>query len=609
MKPKSSFQRRLFGVLTILLIIVAVLFIVGSLGLRGVLAKAIYARFEETLAAEVYKLDFQKLNVNPYTGYITILNAEIYPRDTARRQYDYINSRFHLKTRKLVLENVNLVKLLWGSKLDLDKIEIVEPDVAFTVADGRMVFFPFREERSDSLNAEDKRPLLSFVIKKLDLVDAHFHVINHDSTKEGDLQGINIVLEEITIQRETRRDKISYQHFDFSFDTLNATLTKSDLRDFHLQDFKLHVDSLYFEQTPDTVIYHFSDARTSGSHLDIQTADSIFNIALDSFHLHYIDKSIELNNVSYKPNKSDAAISRRYPYRKEVFNVVADSIHVKGMNFDSLMYGNKIQVDEILLDSVLGTIYKDLTKPFPPNHRPKYLAQQVQEYTMPVFIKHIKATHAHLVNREVKPDSGIGKVNINRGTLDIYNVTNMPTSEPLKIEADAYVENVAHAYLQLNFSYDKPQYRMQGNIKPFEIQDLNPFINSYSPVRVKKGMSDGISFTGTVYNTYASGTMKFLYHDLAFDLKPDENANLKTIIKGFVAKTIINNSNPPSPNLPVRVVQFHYDRDMRTGFILMLIKSVLDGVQETLLMSKENKQAYREKKADLKLKEKEGDRD
>ena len=588
-----------------MLIIVAVVFIVGSFGLRGILAKAIYARFEETLAAEVYKLDFQKLKVNPYTGYITILNAEIYPRDTARRQYNYINSRFHLKTRKLVLENVNLVKLLWGSKLDLDKIEIVEPDVTFTVADKRMVFFPFREERPDSLNAEGKRPLLSFVIKKLDLVDAHFHVINVDSTREGDLQGINLSFGEITIDREMQRDKIAYQYFDFSIDELDAKLKKSDLRDFHLKNFMLRVDSLYFEQTPDTVIYHFSDARTIGHDLDIQTADSLFYITLDSFHLQYSDKAIELHNVFYRPNRSVKAIAARFPYRKEVFNVVADSIHVKGMNFDSLMYASKIFIDEVLLDSVYCEIYKDLTKPFPPHHQPKYLGQQVKDYTLPVFIKNIKISHANLLNKEVTPDSSLGKVNITRGKLDINNITNLSTQDPLVIEADAYVENTAHANLQVNFSYDISQFSIKGNVKPFELQDLNPFINSYTPMRIKKGMSDGITFSGVVYRTYSAGTMKSLYHDLEFEMAPVEKVSLGTMIKGFVAKTIINNSNPPSPNLPTRVVQFHVDRDMRTGFIWIIVKSMLDGIQETFIMSKENKEVYREKKEVMKKREKE----
>lgn len=585
--------------------IVVVIAVAASFSLEGLLTKALNARFEKSLAAEVYELKFKKLDVNPFTGHMVIIEAEIFPRHPSRKQYSYINSQFSLTARKIVLQNVNLIKLIRGNEFDLDKIEILEPDIDFTISNHKLVFFPFREDPMDSLNMDLEQVRLSFVIKKLDLINAHFHIINQDSSREGDLKGINLSWSEITIQREQERDKIAYQHFDFSFDTLRASLKKSDLRDFQLHNFMIRVDSLYFEQTPDTVIYHFSDAITSGHHLDIQTADSIFNIALDSFYLHYKDRSMVLSNVSYKPNISEVAVQKSYPYRKEVFNVVADSIHVHGMNFDSLLHRNKIQVKEIILDSVSGAIYKDLTKPFPPNHQPKYLAQQVQEYTMGVLIEHIQVTNANLVNTEVKPEGGIGKVNINRGTLDINNVTNLHTSEPMKIEADAYVENTAHAYLELNFRYDYPQYSMKGSIQPFTIPRLNPFITSYAPIRIKEGTSDGITFSGIVYNRYSSGTMKCLYHNLAFELEPQEKPDLKTIIKGLLAKTIIDNSNPPSPNQPARVVKYYVDRDMRTGFILMLVKSVLEGVQETLIMSKDNKQIYKITKEVAKKQEKE----
>jgi hypothetical protein len=188
--------------------------------------------------------------------------------------------------------------------------------------------------------------------------------------------------------------------------------------------------------------------------------------------------------------------------------------------------------------------------------------------------------------------------------VDIYNITNLPTSETMKIEADAYVENIAHAYVQLNFSYDQPQYSIKANVKPFEIPGLNPFISSYSPVKINTGTSDGITFSGTVYERYSRGNMKWLYHDLVLEMAPADKVSLKTIIKGLLANTIINNSNPPSANQPAREVQVYVDRDMRTGFILMMVKSILEGVQETLVMSKDNKMVYREVKDEMKKKEK-----
>jgi hypothetical protein len=44
---------------------------------------------------------------------------------------------------------------------------------------------------------------------------------------------------------------------------------------------------------------------------------------------------------------------------------------------------------------------------------------------------------------------------------------------------------------------------------------------------------------------------------------------------------------------------------MNKAFVNLIIKSVLDGLKETIIMSKENKQTYREEKKELKKEKKE----
>ena len=180
----------------------------------------------------------------------------------------------------------------------------------------------------------------------------------------------------------------------------------------------------------------------------------------------------------------------------------------------------------------------------------------------------------------------------------------------LTIHADAYVENKAHAHLQMNFPYDSPKFSFSGKIDKFDLTDLNDLTNSYAPAFIKKGIADEITFSGTVFHTYSKGTMQFLYHDLVVDLELMDKAKWKSTILGFAANTYLNSSNPPSANVPPRVVEFYVERDMRKGFLSMLIKSVLDGVKETFIMDKKNRQAYqevkKEAKQDQKKKNKEG---
>ena len=68
----------------------------------------------------------------------------------------------------------------------------------------------------------------------------------------------------------------------------------------------------------------------------------------------------------------------------------------------------------------------------------------------------------------------------------------------------------------------------------------------------------------------------------------------------FRCKCLLEASNPGSTNLPPRIVQYQVERDMNKGFVNILVKSVLGGLKETMIMSKGNRQAYKADKKEAK---------
>jgi hypothetical protein len=52
----------------------------------------------------------------------------------------------------------------------------------------------------------------------------------------------------------------------------------------------------------------------------------------------------------------------------------------------------------------------------------------------------------------------VGVANINRATLEIHNITSLPSKDDLIINAEAYIENKARANLTMRFDYDKPYF-------------------------------------------------------------------------------------------------------------------------------------------------------
>jgi hypothetical protein len=165
----------------------------------------------------------------------------------------------------------------------------------------------------------------------------------------------------------------------------------------------------------------------------------------------------------------------------------------------------------------------------------------------------------------------------------------------MAINADAYLENKVHFTLSLGFSYLNPEFTMSARFDKFNLTDLNPIIQAYSPAKINGGIVDEISFSGTAYHTNSTGTMKFLYHDLNIDMElQKEKAKWMNSVVAFAANSLVASANP-APGEPARVVTFHADRDMNKAFVNLVIKSVLGGLKETVVMSKENRKVQQEK--------------
>jgi hypothetical protein len=317
---------------------------------------------------------------------------------------------------------------------------------------------------------------------------------------------------------------------------------------------------------------------------------------MKSFDLSYKDKSIELKDVSFKPNVSHAVIQRDYKFQHTEFSGSVGNLVLTGVNFDSLLYAEKLFIDRVELKNVQAEIFKDKTKPLDSARFPKYLGQTIRAIKMPFKISLVKATAVQLKNTERKPDSTYATIHVTRVAMEVKNITNLKPKDSLVATADAYLENKAHFKATLSFLYNSPQFLFRGKVDKFKLTDLNPLLQAYSPATIETGIADEIVFSGIAREREARGTMKFLCHDLQVDLKLKEKAKWKSTVLAFAANTAVNSSNPGRADLPPRIVKFKVDRDMNKGFINIILRSILNGVKETMIMNKANRKAYRKER-------------
>ena len=598
-KRKRPIRKTILWIVGILFVLICGVAVYLYNNLNRLLTNALVKSFNSNIISDVYELKFDDLSVDLLQGNIKVYNVELQPRQNPLRDYSYINSSFHLKTQKMRLENVQLVTLIKKNILSLDRIVITEPDVELKLNGKNYILFPLPDTTSSENKREtgNKKTLKSFSLKDFALINAAFHVTNAAKERDFTIRNLNITLSNLVIDQLPGKLILFNRHIDLSIGEFTGNLRNNALKYISFKDYKTTLDSVHIQQTRDTAIKRFVDFTTVLKGLDIQTADSIVHLAMESFDLSWRKKSIRLEGLSFKPNISDAAMQQRFKFQNTQFSGTVGTMSLSGVNFDSLLYSGKLLIDKIALDKLSVSLFKDHTKPIDITRFPQYLGQTVKAIPIPLLIKQVTVTNANLVNKERKLDGNMAIANINRATIDARNISSLSANNPLTINAVAYIENKAPVNLTLGFSYLAPQYSINGRIGKFNLQDLNKLLNYYAPAAaIKKGIVDEITFSGIVYRTNSNGTMKFLYHDLEVDLELHNKAEWKSSVLAFAANTYLNASNPPSEGVPFRVVEFKAERDMYKGFVNILIKSVLNGLKETLIMSKENRKAYKEVK-------------
>jgi len=565
------------------------------------LSEALITSFNTALAADVYELKFDNLRVNLFEKSIRVFNVSIEPREKPVRDYPYINSSFRLKTEKITLKNVDLTTLLKLNKLILERISITKPEIEVSLSGDRHILLPFRDSTAVTTKKKSsKKSIDTFLLDEFEFIDASFHITNPEKLREYTIDHFNISIADVRLSQEPGQYFTTIQHAKLSVGMFHGAIQRGMVSQLAFKNLNIGIDSLSLLLTLDTSQYHFQDSQANFNDLEIQTTDSLFHISLRSFNLSYTDQSIQLTEFSFKPNVSQEVLQKRFKFQHTDLSGSIGKLELRQVSFDSLIYARKLFIDEVKLSNVRASIFKDKTKPMDSTRRPAYLGQTVAAIRLPLLISHVQATDVELENTERKPDSTYAKVKITRGNLEMRNITNQSSKEKLMLMADAYVNGKVRFKAELNFSYVKPQFNFKGVVNKFALPDLNPLIQAYTPAKINQGTADEISFTGIADQTKATGTMKFLYHDLEVDLELQKQAKWKSAVIALAANTALHNSNPASSDLPPRLVKFQIERDMTKGFVNVMIKSILNGLKETMIMNKENRKAYQEKKKRLK---------
>jgi hypothetical protein len=244
-------------------------------------------------------------------------------------------------------------------------------------------------------------------------------------------------------------------------------------------------------------------------------------------------------------------------------------------------------------------LYKDKRKPFNKNKFPNYLAKQIFGIKLPIKIDIVEASDIDIHFSANQPNNLLSKIDIQIDDTKLSNVQNIEPDQELGLNAIGKIHNSVPFDIQLQFDYSKDVFSFKGNVYKSDLSTLKKPVRSFIPVEIKSGVLNSMKFSGHTSRTTSKGNMVFLYNNLNIEIQSNDKEKKKgfqNLVLSTAANTIMLSNNPVHADAPPRKVKFEVARDMNKGFINILIKSLLSGMKESLLPSKENRKQYKETK-------------
>lgn len=599
----NKISRKVFRMIILAVIVIIT---VGSFyfytNFNRLISDAIMRSFNGNVISDVYDLSFDRLNINIFTREVKIRHVVIAPKKIPLQPYPYINSSFVLKTNRIDLNGVDIYALLKQNRLQISTIEIEKPEIAVQLKGRNHVLFPFKagDKSSEAKMEQLKKFLDSYFLKELVLRDAALSMEDEHAGSSYKIGALNIFVSDIHLRQLAGVDSLTFRKADLGMTGLVIHAKTGGFKSMESKNYQLNVDSFAIQQRPDTVDFEVGNLTTRIQEWKLITADSTYLIGAQLVELSRSEKAVHITDAVLTPTVGHDEFNQQNKYQKELYSIAVKKVDLLDIAFGRLQFDRAVFIGQLNLDSADVLIYRDKTKQVDMKRFPEFPGQQLNSIGIPLTILRLKMTGSALEYQEKKVDGDLASVKIRGLHVNAQNISNQIPGSTLAAKADGYIENKIPFNLALAFSYTKPQFSFKGAIKPFELKDLNRVIEAFAPTSVKTGFVDAINFSGNGYPRVASGDMEFLYHDLGLIVDLKKYSKFQNSLISFAANSYLNSSNPASNDKAARIVKFDVVRDRNKGFMNLVIKSVVSGLQETMLPSKENRKLNRETKKALK---------
>lgn len=234
------------------------------------------------------------------------------------------------------------------------------------------------------------------------------------------------------------------------------------------------------------------------------------------------DSTLEMQGVAFAPTLSDRAFAQSQRYRRGLMKTRIGRVAVQGLDVGAFALGQGLRARRVQLDSLRLEITSDRRRPANPR-RQRYRTPQgwIADFDRTISVDSVLLRDGEIVYRERRADHAQpGVMTFARLEAVAVNVRHFvgrrTAGDAMTLRATAHLQNVGRLDVQFVVPLDAPRFNMafRGTLGAMPAVSLNAFVRETFPLRIAKGQVVGMSFSATVTNGVAVGTITPRYNDL-----------------------------------------------------------------------------------------------
>ncbi|MEX2352231.1 MAG: hypothetical protein WD529_07340 [Balneolaceae bacterium] len=314
-----------------------------------------------------------------------------------------------------------------------------------------------------------------------------------------------------------------------------------------------------------------------------------YRLSLSGFNLEHQDSLMTLSSMKLIPVGGFNQFMSTLEFDADMFEIELENFTASGIDPDAYYKQNIIKARSLDVDTFHLHVSKDKQLPKHPDKKnPTLLNESIQNLPFAIQLDSLSFRNTNIQYSEQHKDGARpGTISFMNSTIHIRNV-NSRSPSPAILNAVTYLQNHSELNTELNFTLDDSQFHLtgSGDLKPFELIQLNSIFMDLSGVEVLSGNVHELNFDIEMLADTSSGRMHFVYEDLKLDLidKDDYHVSFTNSIISFLANNIaVRSDNLADSSNEVRTGEIGHTHEPEAGFFKYLWHSLRSGIYDIVL--------------------------